>query len=189
MASEWRSDLIFFERTRRREELELPRPRFPKACDSSVKDELQASRLLSESESESFGSHTMMGKELRSSSKFKAKRLYESFAPSELASFPHLSRFSFRCSCSKAFVAGKELATTSALQIFSPIAVAVILEKRPVRIVRKSEQGTFQKENVCRRTIRKCPMIRAKEEFHGMVSHSLSVLYCTPTTLLQKSNK
>jgi len=70
LASEARSDLIFFERTRRRcDFFALDRPLLPKEESDSIRTEFQDSMLRTELESEresesSFESHSMIGNEV-----------------------------------------------------------------------------------------------------------------------------
>lgn len=77
LASEARSDLIFFERTSRRYELlGLDRPLLPNEQSDSISIEFQDSMLRTELESEresesSFESHSMTGNAFKLFSKFR----------------------------------------------------------------------------------------------------------------------
>lgn len=85
LASEARSDLIFFERTSRRYEvLGLDRPLLPNEQLDSINTEFQDSMLRTELESEresesSLESHSIIGNALKLSSKFRLNNSQDNF--------------------------------------------------------------------------------------------------------------
>lgn len=107
---EERFDLIFLDRTRRRQL--LLRPRFPRDPEESLlwRKELQESMLGRESASDSSSqSHSMVGKEGVVSSKLRTKSSFASLLPWRLARRPSLAINDLRLECSRAFVAGRRV--------------------------------------------------------------------------------